>query len=151
MACDPDGTVSAVAPQRHSSQCAAVTGYFHTGASYTFRCFQRNVLTCIWTSTSLNCGVQCLAAWKFSSNIICLLAWSCNNSMFLCNNGGLTHFTLWSTLVFPGFIAIDNPSQDVTHCYFLCSSAKLTLLQSLNCILGTAWQLSTLTTSISIA
>lgn len=63
--------------------------------------------------------------------------------MLLGNNGGLTHFILWSTLVLPGFITTDNPSQEVTHCYFLCSTGKLTLLQSIICFLRISWQLPT--------
>jgi hypothetical protein len=89
------------------------------------------------------CGVQCQAAWKFSSNIICLLEKSCQKSMLLGNNGGSTRCLLWSTLVLPRFITIDNPSQEVSHCNFMCSQLKLTLLQSLNCFSRISWQLST--------
>jgi hypothetical protein len=88
---DPEGTGSTVALQHHPSRCAAVTGYFHAGASNIFRCFQHNEPLCIRTSTSLTCCMQCLTALKFSSNIICPLAWSGQNCMLLGNNGGLTH------------------------------------------------------------
>jgi hypothetical protein len=97
------------------------------------------------------------SAWIFSSNIICLLAWSCHNSTLFGNNGGLTHFILWSTLVHPGFITINR--QPITGCHTQLFSVLIgqtdptavTELLPENCMATIYWNTDSLTTNISIA